>query len=166
MFFTITLTVLTSSRVEVSLKIARARKRTTNCTTIMSFLCTVLLSNIVLNQPAREESLIYCKNWLIDSLESDFLSPNKQTHKKRNNYIPFSSCVSNQYVTRVSCCEYGVCARRSKGEGHESSVVIFFEGINLKFINTFVTFYTFVCRSAKNARSRVKSCKQSPQCFS
>ena len=48
----------------------------------MSFLCTVLLSNIVLNQPAREESLIYCKNWLIDSLETDFLSPNKQTHKK------------------------------------------------------------------------------------
>ena len=48
----------------------------------MSFLCTALLSNIVLNQPARKESFIYCKNWLTDSLESDFLSPNKHTHKK------------------------------------------------------------------------------------
>ena len=53
------------------------------CTTIMSFPCTVLLSNIVLNQPAREESLIYCKNWLIDSLVSDFLSPNKHTIRCR-----------------------------------------------------------------------------------
>ena len=44
---------------------------------------TVLLSNIVLNQTAREESLIYCKNWLIDSLASDFLSPNKHTIRYR-----------------------------------------------------------------------------------
>ena len=64
----------------------------------------ILLSNIVLNQSVREESLIYCKNWLIDSLASDFLSPIKHRHKQKNNYIPFSSCVSNQYVARVSCC--------------------------------------------------------------
>ena len=90
--------------VEVSIKTARGRKRTTNCATITSFPWSVLLSNKAPNQPAPEESLIYCKNWLIDSRPSDFLSPNQYLHKKKNNYIPFSSCVSNQYVARVSCC--------------------------------------------------------------
>ena len=67
--------------VEDSLKIARARKRTTNCATITSFPWSALLLKKALNQPAGEESLIYCKNWLIDS-------------RPKDSCLPISTCIN------------------------------------------------------------------------
>ena len=54
--FIITLAILTSTSVEVSWKIGRARKRKTNCATIQSFPGSVLLSNIALDLTAHKKS--------------------------------------------------------------------------------------------------------------